>query len=214
MTLVPDIPNPTNLKGIAVLDLEGGQTFIMPVEITTNNAIDTGDQLAVGGLQLTTSGVSDSTNKRFVTDAELAQLVDMSDAALGDVATELAALGALEGAEVLLASNALVDLNTATASTIYTVATGKSAVITRIVLRLASTSLTTASISIGFNSASFNDVIANATHTELTGNTLYTVLAAKAGAKIGTTGQALKLLCNTLQGGAATATVEVFGYLF
>lgn len=126
----------------------------------------------------------------------------------------IASNGLQQGGETLLASNALVDLNTATASTIYTVPTGKSAVITRIVLRLASTSLTTVSISIGFNSASFNDIIANAAHTELTGNTLFTSLLAKIGAKIGTSAQALKLLCNTLQGGAATCTVEVFGYLF
>lgn len=116
--------------------------------------------------------------------------------------------------DALLASNALVDLNTATASTLYTVPTGKSVIITRVIMRLASTSLSTASISFGFNSTSFNDVIANAAHTELTGATLYTVLVPKIGATIGTTAGLLKVLCNTLQGGAATCTIDVYGRLF
>lgn len=114
----------------------------------------------------------------------------------------------------LLASVPAVNLNTSTPSTLYTAPTGRTAVITHFVLRLASTSLTTVSLSIGWNSATFNDVLANATHTELTGNTLYTVLNAKAGAAIGAAGSVLKLLCNTLQGGAATITVDVFGYLY
>lgn len=212
MPNVPDIPNYNNQKAIAVLDMEGGETYMMPVTITTNNAIDTGDALAVGGLQLTTAGVSDSTDKRFVTDQELADLITLQP--LAALEAVLAALGAQTGGETLLASAAGVDLNTATAVTLYTVPTGKSAVITKFVIRLASTSLTTVSFSIGFNSASFNDVLANATHTELTGDTLYTVLVPKTGAKVGTTTQLLKLLNNTLQGGAATCTVDVFGYLF
>lgn len=113
-----------------------------------------------------------------------------------------------------LATVAGVDMNTATATTLFTVPAGKSAIVTHIVVRNASTSLTTASYSFGFNSATFNDVIANATHTELTGSTLYTVLAAKVGATRGAAGDILKALMNTLQGGAATSTMEVFGYLF
>lgn len=113
-----------------------------------------------------------------------------------------------------LATVAGVDMNTATATTLYTVPAGKSAIITHIVVRNASTSLTTVSYSFGFNSASFNDVVANATHTELTGATLYTALIAKVGATRGAAGDILKVLMNTLQGGAATTTMDVFGYLF
>lgn len=105
-------------------------------------------------------------------------------------------------------------MNTATATTLYTVPTGKSCIVTHVVVRNASTSLTTASYSFGFNSATFNDVIANATHTELTGATLYTVLIAKVGATRGAAGDTFKVLMNTLQGGAATTTMEVFGFLF
>lgn len=115
--------------------------------------------------------------------------------------------------EVLLKTTDAVNLNTATPTSLYTVPAGFQAVITRMVLRNASASLTTVSLSIGFNSASFNNVLANATHTELTGATLYTSLPPKAGATKGVAADILKLLCNTLQGGAATCSVDVFGYL-
>jgi hypothetical protein len=116
--------------------------------------------------------------------------------------------------EVLLSSTAGVDMNTGTATTLYTVPTGFSCVITRVVVRNASTSLTTASYSFGFNSAAFDNVIANATHTELTGSTLLTVLIPKIGATVGAAAGTFKVLMNTLQGGAATTTMEVYGYLF
>lgn len=116
--------------------------------------------------------------------------------------------------EQLLASIAGVNLNTATETNLYTCPNGVSAVITRIILRLASTSLTTVSISFGWNAATDNDVIATATHTELTGNTLYTVLIPKTGAKVGVAAGVLSALCNILQGGAATCTIDVFGYQF
>lgn len=199
---VPTIPNPNNPKGIPVLDLLGGTEYLIPVTIGAGNTIDTGSALLVGGLGLTTAGVTDTTDKRFVTDAELANLV------------LLAGVAAQTGADMLLASVAAVNLNTATPPTLYTVPTGKSAVITSFTVRNPSTSLTTVSFSIGYTSATFADVLADATHTELTGATLYTRLLAKAGALIGTTGQLLKLKNNTLQGGAATCTIDIFGYLF
>jgi hypothetical protein len=112
-----------------------------------------------------------------------------------------------------LVTVSFVDLNTATPNLLYIIPQGKSCVVTHMVLRTASISMTTASYSVGWNSASYNDVVANATHTELTGSTLYSVIPAKAGAKVGTSGQSLFLLANTLQGAAATITVEIFGYL-
>ena len=115
--------------------------------------------------------------------------------------------------EIKLSTTTGVDMNTATPTALYTVPTGRSCVITRVVVRNASTSLTTASYSFGFNSATFNDVIANATHTELTTSTLNTVLIAKAGSKTGAAADTFKVLMNTLQGGAATTTMDVFGYL-
>lgn len=116
--------------------------------------------------------------------------------------------------ERLLARASGINLNTGTAQTLYTVPAGRTAIVTHIVARLASVSLTTVSFSIGWNSTSFNDVIADATHTELTGNTLYTDLPAKAGAAIGAAAAVLKLKNNISQGSAATATFDVFGYLY
>lgn len=119
-----------------------------------------------------------------------------------------------ENAITKLSSTSSVDMNTATATTLYTVPTGKSCIVTHVVVRNASTSLTTASYSFGFNSAAFDNVIANATHTELTSSALYTVLIAKIGATRGIAADTFKVLMNTLQGGVATTTMEVFGFLF
>lgn len=116
--------------------------------------------------------------------------------------------------DALLSTTAAVNMNTATATTLYTCPTGRSCVITKVVMRNASTSLTTASYSFGWTGAAFADVIANATHTELTGATLYTLLFAKAGSTLGTSTGTFKVLMNTLQGGAATTTIDVFGYTF
>lgn len=214
MTNVPTIPNPNNAKALEILDMEGGAAYYMPVTITTNNAIDTGDLLAVGGLQLTTSGVEDSTDKRFVTDAELAALSDMTDAGLGDLATELAALASQTGGETLLSTTDAVDLNTATETNLYTVPVGKSCLVTRVIIRNASTSLTLASVGFGFNAGTDNDVIASAVHTELTGNTLYTIVIPKVGAKVGVAEGVFSVKPTILQGGAATVTIDTFGVLF
>jgi len=116
--------------------------------------------------------------------------------------------------EVKLSTTASVDMNTAAATTLYTCPSATSCLITKVVVRNASTSLTTASYSFGWTSAAFDDVIANATHTELTGATLYTRLDPKAGAKLGAATEIFKVLMNTLQGGAATTTIEVLGYTF
>ncbi len=119
-----------------------------------------------------------------------------------------------ENAITKLSTTSSVDMNTATPTTLYTVPTGKSCIITHVVVRNASTSLTTASYSFGFNSATYNNVVADATHTELTGSTLYTVLIAKIGATRGVAGDTFKVLMNILQGAPATTTMDVFGYLF
>lgn len=106
------------------------------------------------------------------------------------------------------------NLNTGTAQILASVPPGFSALITRIIIRNASVSLTTVSFSIGWNSASFNDVVADATHTEINSATVYTVLVPKIGAAVGTTGSSLKLKNNVLQGAPASANFEVFGYIF
>lgn len=84
----------------------------------------------------------------------------------------------------------------------------------RIVIRNVSTNLTTASISFGYNDPAYNDVIADATYTELTGPTLETAVFPKAGAQKGGSEGIFRMLVNTAQGGAATGIVDVFGYYF
>jgi len=106
-----------------------------------------------------------------------------------------------------------VNLNTTTKTTLYTVPTGYSCVINHVVVRAASTSLTTANYGFGFD-AGGSDVITAATHTELTGSTLYTRLEAKAGAKLGAAADVFGVKCGTPQGGAATVTIDVYGTLY
>jgi hypothetical protein len=107
-----------------------------------------------------------------------------------------------------------VNMNSAAAQTLFAVPTGFSCIISHVIVRNASISLNTASYSFGFTGAAYNDVIANATHTELTGATLYTILIAKVGAKVGTASAVFSTIMNTLQGVAATTTMDVYGYLF
>jgi hypothetical protein len=130
-------------------------------------------------------------------------------------------MGLLESESITrLATVTGVDLNSVAAQTLYTVPLKKEngadvngCVITHVVVRNVSLSLTTVAFSLGWTSAAFNDLIANASHTELTGATLYTVLIPKIGALLGVAAAVLKLLCNTPQGAAATCDIDVFGYL-
>ena len=112
-----------------------------------------------------------------------------------------------------LATVAGVDLNVDPKTTLYTVPAGMSCIVTHVIIRLASANLTTANYGFGFD-ANATDVIAAATHTELTGNTLYTVLYAKAGAKLGAATNVFGVKCATKQGGASTVTIDVYGRIF
>lgn len=109
-------------------------------------------------------------------------------------------------------STTSVNLNVTTKTTLYTVPASKVAYITKVVVRDASTSLTTAEFGVGYD-ANGTDVIGNAAHTGLTGPTLYEIIPAKVGALEGAAAAVLGLKCGTAQGAAATAVVDVFGYL-
>lgn len=132
----------------------------------------------------------------------------------GPVSNSNGGTGSTLGADTVLSTTASVDLNTATATTLYTCPASTTCVITKVLITAASTSLTTASISFGWNSAAFDDVIANETYTELSGSTLYTIRVAKDGATLGAAAGTFKVLANTLQGSAATVTIKVFGYVY
>ena len=117
--------------------------------------------------------------------------------------------------DALLAHNAAVDLNTDTPPTVLTCPTGKSCIVTKIIVSAPSISLTTWSGSFGWESSTYANVVANATHTGLDGATKYVVLSPiSTGGVIGTSTGTLKCKDNTKQGSAATAVVDVFGYVF
>lgn len=117
--------------------------------------------------------------------------------------------------EMLLSSTALnLNATGGTETTLYTVPTGFIMVPTKIVLRNASTSLTTVSWSVGFNAGTDTDFRANATSTGLTGSTLaYIYTGITTGVKVGAAAAVFAFIVNTAQGGAATANMDVFGYL-
>ena len=115
---------------------------------------------------------------------------------------------AIEGRLASVSAN----LNVTTKTTLYTVPASKVAYITKVVVRDASTDLTTAEFGFGYD-AGATDVIAHAAHTGLTGPTLYEVIPAKVGALEGAAAAVLGIKCSTAQGAAATAVVDVFGYL-
>lgn len=105
------------------------------------------------------------------------------------------------------------DLSLSTKQTIFTVPTGKSCIVHSIIMRSANVSLATASISYGFNAAAA-DVVANDTHTGLTGPTLYKVLSPiAAAAAIGAAASVFGVIANTQQAGA-TVVIDLVGYLF
>lgn len=101
-----------------------------------------------------------------------------------------------------------------TLTTIFTAPAGiNGAIVTHIVCRNSSGNLNTASFSFGWDAAG-TDVLADAVHNHLTGNTVFCVHQSMVGAAIGTAGGAFKISVNTAQGAAMTIDVEVFGYMY
>jgi hypothetical protein len=118
--------------------------------------------------------------------------------------------------EVILATVAGVDWNVGTKTTLYTVPGGKSAVISRVVIRNASSAVTTASVGFGFN-AGADDWIIPLTFAGLTTSGKVAVLIAGQGVidagELGTAGQIFGCQADILEGSAQTVTIDVIGYL-
>ena len=104
------------------------------------------------------------------------------------------------------------NLNVTTKTALFTVPAGKVAYVTKVVVRDASIDLDTAEFGFGYD-ANCTDVIAQAAHAGLTGPTLYEIIPAKVGALEGAAAEVLGIKCSVAQGAAATAVVDVFGYL-
>jgi hypothetical protein len=106
-----------------------------------------------------------------------------------------------------------IDFNVGTAQTIFTVPpTSNYCLVTHVIIYCPSASLTTASVSFGWNNPDYNDVIENSTYTELATSSMYTVIPVMDGATRGPAGAEFKMIANVLEGSAADANVYVFGY--
>lgn len=174
----------------------GGPAVMLEVQEVGGVFVISG--ISVSGLGLTTAGVTDSLNKRFVTDAELTALQALTNKAT----------------EVMLAEGVVADLNSALPTDLYTVPGGKTAIITKIIMRGATVGLDTVQCSFGYNDPDYNDLIANGGHSDLTSATLYEIVRPQVSAALGVAASVLKLQPNVLQGVAASVTVDVIGYLF
>ena len=106
-----------------------------------------------------------------------------------------------------------IDLNALGETVLFTVPTGKSCIITKVIMHTSSGALASASISFGFNTANADDVIANGVR-PLTGATNYEIIPAKSDAVRGAAAGTFKIDVNTAEGGVLTAKFAVFGFLY
>lgn len=113
----------------------------------------------------------------------------------------------------LLASIDNIDLNALGETVLFTVPAGRGCIITKVVMRNADGAVVNTLESFGWNSGDADDVIANANRT-LTGATNYEITLAKSDAVRGVATSTFKIDVNTVEGGARTCTVDVFGYLY
>jgi hypothetical protein len=115
--------------------------------------------------------------------------------------------------DTLLSTVSSVDLNTSTKTTLFIVPTGKTCVITKVVIRNASAALVLASVGFGFDARAI-DVIASTTYASLTGATLAAIVSPVLGSKVGSAADIFGCKCTILQGAPVTVTIDVFGYYF
>jgi hypothetical protein len=119
-------------------------------------------------------------------------------------------MAALKENAVTKLGSAVIDMKTAATTTIFTVPIGKTCVITHVIVRNPSATLaggTSYSITNFRQAFSLNGLTATTGYFIVQGTdlTLWTVTAS---------GVAVQLTVTTGSTGAATATVEVFGYLY
>jgi hypothetical protein len=182
---------------ILVEDSNGGAPYQMPAALNSLGQLVLTNVLTAG-MRLTTAGVTDSVDKRFVTDVELAAINDYINEA---------------PEESLQAFNVSVDMNEATKARqpLFTVPADVICIVTKVIIRDPSVSLDTASISFGYNAAG-NDLIADGKHTTLTTATSFVLVHVNTGGIIGNAGDVLAMVVNTKQNAVATAIVDVSAY--
>ncbi len=184
--------------------------------------------LTVGNLSpLFTAAVANATSTPSVTYSQIVQaanLIYAGPASGAAAAPTFRSLVAADLAAILapMLSSTVLDLNTSTKQTLYTVPAGKSAVVLWVVGRSASTNLSagvTTNLSFGFN-AGANDWGSTTFGTPaFTAASLFLMMDqtdALTGnpSTIGTAAQVLGAITDAAFGAPATLVIEVFGYLF
>lgn len=116
-----------------------------------------------------------------------------------------------------LLGSANFDVSATASHTLYTVPTGRSAVVTKLVMRNASASLNQATdpdIQFGCNSTDFNNISASATYVTPTSaaGVVYPTIAAESA--VCTAGLLVSAKITTGATASTTVTVDVFGYLY
>jgi hypothetical protein len=119
-------------------------------------------------------------------------------------------------AESLLSSTSAVDMKTASQKrTLYTVPIGKTAIITKIVVRTISATLAGGTSYAFGGTATCNDWKTGVNLSGLTATTLYYVISNdNATATLQVAGTVIGMYITTGSTGAATATIDVFGYIY
>jgi hypothetical protein len=107
-----------------------------------------------------------------------------------------------------------LDLNTAGGiQELFTLPASMYCIVTHVILSHASTSLTTAEWSFGWN-ADGDDVVARSLYSSLTNATVVAVARPFSGAKLGTPADTFRYKCWVAQGAAATVRAAIFGYTY
>lgn len=203
------------------LDLAGGQVKL----VSKDNA--------AGAISLTANIGSSETILITNTQGTSASAINLTATAGGIALNPVAGTPVAVGGEMtltvptkfeyLLQSTPLVDVGAVAGTVIYTVPSGKSAVITEIVFRNASGTFdqgTDPVFSIGWNSTDYNNVVSSATYTNAMASAANYFILTPTGksnatvSTLGTTGQTLKINVTTAATASTTCTVSVFGYLF
>lgn len=178
-------------KFIVVNDKNGGSP------ISLEGDINSAGVFVPAGLGVQGAAIAQSVNNRLVTDAQQA-------------AAQSIAAQTVDG---LLAAGVTVDMNAVAVTPLFTVPAGKTCIVTHVVVRNPSVSLTTASWALGFKGATFNDYAPTATHTALNASNKAIVMQPASAETIGAAADVFSANVTIQQGAPATAVFDVYGYL-
>lgn len=110
-----------------------------------------------------------------------------------------------------LVSTATIDLDTNGSTQIFSVGPGLTFIPTKFIIRAASATPTTSTMSFGFN-IGVDDVVGADTYEELTSNAVFTPVYPMTGAAIGSGGSQLSVKVANQEASTTNVTIDVFGY--